>query len=355
MRPASFNNIFPSLLKRNGYNVAFIGKWGIADEPKDSFTDFGGFKGQGKYFVGKDRTNHLTQRLTNQSVRFIDRYAQSEKPFCLIVSYKAPHGQDDLSLPKSVDMRLVYPEFDVDLLPESYGSWDTFAKLPEFLKVSLGRHHFRHFISKDHVYRAYMDAYRKLIWGMDKSVGDILDFYKSKRSYERLEAFFISDNGMMTGQHGMFGKWLMYEDSIRIPFIWKPAFGATPPAAAQDHIALNIDLAPSVLHAAGVDIPPSYQGMAFQTIDERNARKGFFYSFYVTHFNKIPVVLGYKDRDYKYSVYPSHANYEQLFASTDEEEVTNLAYKPENREPVARYRKLTQKIRRSLGPIVNSA
>ncbi len=355
IRKESYANIFPALLREAGYNVAFVGKWGIANAAKpEDFTDYLGFEGQGRYFEGSDRKLHLTQRLTNQTVKLIDKYAKDDAPFCIIVSYKAPHGQDDLPLQEAVDMSLVYPEFDVQLLPESYGRWNSFALLPEFLQNSFGRHHYKTFI-EGRKYRSYMEAYRKLIWGLDRSVGQIVGFYKSKRPYEQLEAYYLADNGMMTGQHGMFGKWLMYEDSIRIPIVWKPAFGAIPPEGARRHMALNIDIAPSVLHAAQVAIPDAYQGMAFQSLEKREPRSGFFYSFYVTHENRIPVVLGYKDHAFKYATYPMHGDYEQLFASDDENEIRNLAGDKRYAAILERYRIRTRVEREKLGPLVRSA
>ena len=83
------------LLRDAGYRTGFIGKWGLGgDLPKSQFDFFEGFSGQGQYFHEiHGEKMHLTRLMAQNAMRFI-RGCSSDQPFCLSVSFKAPHVKD---------------------------------------------------------------------------------------------------------------------------------------------------------------------------------------------------------------------------------------------------------------------
>src|SRR3546814_4728009 len=69
----------------------------------------------------------------------------------------------------------------------------------------------------------------------------------------------MGDNGFYLGEHGMEGKWYGHEEAIRVPLIvYDPRPGAQ--QGSEDLIALNIDIAPTILHMAGLQTPRRMQG-----------------------------------------------------------------------------------------------
>jgi N-acetylglucosamine-6-sulfatase len=66
---------------------------------------------------------------------------------------------------------------------------------------------------------------------------------------------FMSDNGILLGEHHWFGKKVPYEESIRVPMIvrYDPVTGGT--ASTDPHLVLNVDLAPTFAGAADVSAP----------------------------------------------------------------------------------------------------
>ena len=91
------------------------------------------------------------------------------------------------------------------------------------------------------------------------SVDDLVD-----RVLGRLEAtgelddtlvFFLSDNGYAWGEHGRVGKFTPYTESIRVPFLvrWP---GRLPAGAVDDRLVATVDIAPTVLEAAGIAADP---------------------------------------------------------------------------------------------------
>ena len=66
---------------------------------------------------------------------------------------------------------------------------------------------------------------------------------------------FSSDHGSLLGDHGLSGKWLMYENSIRVPLIiYDPRVDPKQAAQRRDEMVLSIDLAPTMLALAGIEL-----------------------------------------------------------------------------------------------------
>ena len=59
---------------------------------------------------------------------------------------------------------------------------------------------------------------------------------------------FASDNGAFLGEHGFWGKWLPYEESIRVPLlIYDPGTPKKKKGKIIDEMVLNVDYAPTFL------------------------------------------------------------------------------------------------------------
>ena len=94
---------------------------------------------------------------------------------------------------------------------------------------------------------------------------------------------FMGDNGMFLGEHGMESKWYGYEESIRVAlFIYDPKLPDKIKQYRAPQIALNIDIAPTILAMAGVPVPKGMQGVDLISLLENKIpeRKDFFYQHY---------------------------------------------------------------------------
>src|SRR5262245_40726033 len=91
----AWKQTYPALLRQHGYRTGFIGKYGIGSKmPEQEFDYWRGFPGQGNYFDNGSR-EHLTRRMGDQAVEFL-RGAKAGQPFCLSISFKAPHSQTEV-------------------------------------------------------------------------------------------------------------------------------------------------------------------------------------------------------------------------------------------------------------------
>jgi arylsulfatase A-like enzyme len=103
-------------------------------------------------------------------------------------------------------------------------------------------------------YQRYMQDYLATVQSVDGSVGQVLAYLDKAGLAKNTMVIYTSDQGFFLGDHGLFDKRFMYEESIRMPFLVRwPA--AIRPGTKSGAMALNIDFAPTFLEAAG--LPPS--------------------------------------------------------------------------------------------------
>src|SRR4051812_14292748 len=88
-----WSRTYPALLRKAGYQTGFIGKFGVGDVmPTNAFDYWDGFPGQGYFFKTNDPV-HLTRKMGDSALTFLR--ANHSRPFCLSISFKAPHVQDE--------------------------------------------------------------------------------------------------------------------------------------------------------------------------------------------------------------------------------------------------------------------
>jgi len=175
------------------------------------------------------------------------------------------------------------------------------------------------------MYNVGMRNYHALVTEVDGACQQIIDELKNQSIYEDTLIIFTSDNGMMMGSHGLGGKWIAYEDSIRVPLIiYDPRMPKEKRGTLDDSMTLNIDLAETILGAANIDPPPMMQGRDISDLylpakansvgaksphEEKPWRKDFFYEFPLTD---LPYSYALIQEQYKYIYWPKY-KHEQVF------------------------------------------
>src|ERR1051325_6025702 len=104
-----------------------------------------------------------------------------------------------------------------------------------------------------------MQDYLATVESVDESVGRVLaDLHRAGLARNTI-VIYTSDQGFFLGDHGLFDKRFMYEESIRMPFLvrWPAVIKA---GTKADAMALNVDLAPTFLAVAGLPVPAEMQG-----------------------------------------------------------------------------------------------
>ena len=334
----AFQQTYPALLRSAGYRTGYLGKYAIGNPgahppelclPADQFDEWYGFPQRIDFKQVIDgKTRFLTEVMTEKAISFLES-AEPEKPFCLTVAFKEPHGPFNYFDPKVTN---IYK--DVDITPPSTFSEKAWNAQPEFIRKSLNGDDSVAKLRKNDSYQKTLRTFYRTVSRADMAVGEILKALERLGLDENTVVIFSSDHGSLLGDHGLFGKWLMYENSIRVPLIiYDPRLDPKIAAGRRDEIALNIDLAPTMLALAGIEVPSGMQGRNLMPVvrgDSTEWRSSFYYQHtYNTNPPRSPIAKteGIRTKRWKYIRYPDEKPvFEQLFdLEADPLEQTNLA------------------------------
>lgn len=259
-------------LCKKGYHTAYIGKWHL---------DGGDYFGYGicpdgwdpNYWYDmrsyleelseKDRLRsrqHSTcfdpdfdesftygHRCSNRAIDFLEKHHNED--FFLVVSYDEPHGPS-LCPPEYEE---IYKDYE---FPKSPNVWDTLEDKPEHQRVWAGEARKRD--------RDKLKIKAPALFGcnsfIDHEIGRVL------RAIDEFApdalVIYTSDHGDMLQSHCLNSKGpAMYEEITRVPFIvrWP---GVTPKGAVCPHPISHIDVVPTLLEAAGLQVPKLLQGQS---------------------------------------------------------------------------------------------
>jgi uncharacterized sulfatase len=184
-------------------------------------------------------------RISDRGVKFLKK--NHKEPFLLVLSYDEPHGPA-ICPPEYVER---FQEYDWQIGPNAN---DDFKSKPEAQRRSFEAHPWRHpsGVVRDPFFfgcNSFVDA----------EIGRVLeavDRWAPPNTY----VIFTSDHGAFLGAHGFHSKALMmYEETAHIPLIIRSPGGAQA-GRAESTLVSHIDLLPTMLDLAGLDVPPSLDG-----------------------------------------------------------------------------------------------
>jgi N-acetylglucosamine-6-sulfatase len=266
----------PVWLRRAGYRTAHVGKWlnGYTDvaarrsvapgwdkwhtTPDPGYYDYLiSHNGRLKHH-GTDASDYATTVLNRHSVRVIEKLAPQEHPFYLQLDHRAPHTDVAPRGPGRCAEFAVPAPRDADLFkraalprPPSFNEADVRDK-PSFLR------------GLDRLTKSEITRTRKK-WGcalaslreVDRGVERILATLQDLGEVRSTAILFTSDNGLFYGEHRIkASKVLPYEETERLPLIMRvprPYRDFQPRVARLNHVAANIDLAPTILDLANAE------------------------------------------------------------------------------------------------------
>lgn len=338
---------YPVLLRQAGYLTAFAGKIGfeVALEPKgrgvlpqEDFDSWGAGPGQTHYETRRnpaiahyaDRYPHSTRAYGAFGRDFIRDAAARKQPFCLSISFKAPH-------------RPVTP----DPLYDDVYAGATLTKPGNF-----GREHGEHFAPQSRQGRQYvrfhewgystdydcvMAQYYQQIYAIDVAVGMIRDALSKHGVADNTVILYTSDNGFLCGSHGYGSKVLPYEESSRVPLIvYDPRHPNSGRQLRCAALTGNVDFAPTILDLAGLPRPANMDGRSLMKLyDDPSAKIHDWLPLINVWGPEAVHSLSIVTRDWKYIYWP-YANgdftpTEELYdTQNDPLEMTNLIDSPQD-------------------------
>jgi arylsulfatase A-like enzyme len=295
------------LLQQGGYYTGMIGKWHLGSDP-GGFDRWEILPGQGAYFnpvlytATDEKTytdRYVTDLITDLAIDFL-KTRPREKPFFLMLHNKAPHRPWE---PDAVHRA----QFANRWIPEPETLWDPYttrtdaihenlqrvmadmtrrdlklappaglagAELTTWLgvkpdSVTIDRDGKQITLTGEALgrwkYQRYMQDYLATIQSVDDNVGRLLKFLDANGLSKNTVVIYTSDQGFFLGDHGLFDKRFMYEESLRMPFLvrWPAAIKA---GTTADAMALNVDFAPTFLDLARLPVPAELQGRSLAPV-----------------------------------------------------------------------------------------
>lgn len=232
-------------LEDAGYRTAFFGKylngWNFSRPPP--CTDrFAITPGEQHYGLGF-RTNAGVVTpggwddtyVTNHAVDFL-RTKAGDGPWFMTVSLMAPHSPYT-PLPGVADAPVPAPR-----IGPAVGRLDS----PGMYTVVR-----RHAEAREFDTRIW-DGEIRMLRTVDSEVEQIRRVLDERGELDNTIAMYVSDNGLMLGEHGLVGKRLPYPESTSVPFAIS-APGRFPAGSADTRLTSNVDVAPTILDAAEAD------------------------------------------------------------------------------------------------------
>ncbi|GAB5405659.1 MAG: sulfatase [Aureliella sp.] len=340
-----WSETYPGLLRSNGYFVGHVGKWHNGRIPKDKFDFSRSYYGTHWIKQPDGSKIHVTQKNENDALEFL-RTKPSDKPFCLTVAFFATHAEDRnpkqfLPQPKSMSL---YE--DVTIPVPVNATEQSFKRLPEFVgnEKNEGRNRWHWRFDTPEKYQSMMKNYYRLATEVDSTCGRILTELKQQGLDQNTLVIFTTDNGYYHAEHGLADKWYPHQESIRVPLIiHDPRMAETITGTTNDDFTLNVDLAPTILAAAGIEAPTTMQGMDLSALymggSNAEWRNEFFYEHpMLKSTDFIPASEALVRKDWKYFYWPEFDR-EQLFNLTsDPIEENDLADDPAHAEKLVEMR-----------------
>jgi len=275
-------NTLPTLLRACGYQTAAFGKMHFHPQhtrhgfdethPLDEYyrwiSQSGSLQQPRRHGLGENELIAglatvpegltLTSWITEQAVDFICRRRDPSMPFFVWVSYSKPHPPLDppepyYSMYRGCETRTPWR-----------GEWEESGSCPAVVRgkrLSQGHHEY----SDTLIHEAHA-AYYGLITHIDYNIGRILAALQDTGPWfsgndDTLIAF-ASDHGEYLFDHGMVSKGEFYEGSAHVPLIVRTprswpnrAVGVT-----DTHVTSLMDLLPTIVHAAGGQVPDTVEG-----------------------------------------------------------------------------------------------
>ena len=346
---------YPRALRAAGYRTGFYGKYGVNYPHEDllfdeyetydrnnAYPDRRGYY----YKTLEGDTVHLTRYTGQQGLDFIERHAADQEPFALQLSFSAPHAhdgaEDQYFWQEESDGLLT----DREVPPPALAAQTYFDALPAPVREGFNRLRWTWRYDTPGKYQHSVKGYYRMIAGIDREIARIRAKLEEEGLADNTVIILMGDNGYFLGERQLAGKWLLYDNSVRVPLI------VYDPRATEHHnsdaLALNVDVPATILDLAGVAMPEYYQGISLLPIVKGETEELPRDTVLIEHlweFKDIPPSEGVRTQEWKYFRYVNDKSTEELYhLSDDPQEIVNLAVDPAYHGKLFEFRRATDRL-----------
>ncbi len=265
-----------SILHDHGYYTALIGKYpSISSASPRPGWDYwmasvagGGEHQDGDFNINgtvKEILGYKTDVLTDSALRVINSVSTTTSPFMIMIAYSAPH---EVTIPPPGKEGI----FDNDSMPVPETFYSPYTQnYPSFLDEPK-----RKIPSYDSCVSLWSGMF-EMMQGVDDNLKRLFDTLTALNILDNTMIMFTSDNGYLLGEHQLKGKAVPYEASMRVPLFVRYPVWFSPGTVIDNSLALNADIAPTILDAA--KIPENYglDGISVRAFATDSLHRDMFY------------------------------------------------------------------------------
>ena len=367
-------NTFIKELRLGGYQTAWIGKWHLGSAPQ-GFDYWQILPGQGHYYnpnflmmdgSSKRVEGYVSNLIEDYSENWLDG-RDTSKPFCLVIGHKATHRSwfpDTTDMGKFESVNFPYPHnfydsyntraaakaqdmtidktmvmgSDLKMLGKNRNTDETVKRMNAAQREKFDAYY--NPIEADYnakklsgkalvewKYQRYMKDYLSTAASLDRNIGRALNYLDKHQLTNNTLVIYLSDQGFYLGEHGWFDKRFMYEESFRTPMVMRFP-GVIKPGTQSNNLVMNLDIASTVLDAAGMKSPKDMQGQSMLPSlrnREIKGRTAMYYHYYENGTHSVSPHFGIKTNRYKLIRFHEKIEAWELFdLQNDPNELNNI-------------------------------
>lgn len=350
--PTKFQSI-GGIMDENGYQTAFRGKWHVGSTDIDEVSQWHGFQ-----TYKESEIDSVTARWSREFLM-----QEHKQPFFLVTSFLNPHnicefarnmtglrnhGYDDGGVEEKMDTAYCPPLPKNFAIPENEAEGISTRRNQDPGDRYWGANPHKGWTESQ--WRQYMYGYSRFIEIVDARIAEVYDELKRQNLLDNTIVIYTSDHGDHNAAHQLTQKKTFYEEAVNVPFVvsWK---GKTKAGVIdkQKLVSSGLDLYPTILKLAGIDIPDHLQGEDISSsflkdVDHTDAERNYL----VTELDQVLQKSNFPGRvhgrmvvtqRFKYFLFDGGANREQLFdLEKDPGEVNPVTYQGEYREQLLAHR-----------------
>ena len=292
---------YPVVMRKNGYYTGYVGKnhspigdggyssglmeasfdyWyaghgHLSFYPKQRHEIFSGARKDTQVeVVGEGVSDFLSNEQSLEGAKHFLSNRPDDQPFCLSVCLNVPHGSSTGTMKllesDSSIYRTLYRDLDIPL-PTHYIARDNIIspKLPEEIHYAEERQTGYYYVDNELDLKERIIRSMQTVTGVDGLVGNIRKTLKEHGLDKNTIIIFSSDHGLFFGEFGLGGKALCYEITTKVPMIiYNPYSKKKQRGLITDELVQSIDIAPTMLDYAGIEIPETFQGKSMKGLIE---------------------------------------------------------------------------------------